>query len=67
MTKHRFSKELLETDKSVPIHIKNLQFLATEMFGVYRNMFTSIMRQMFQLMNNDVEKMKFVRSVFCSS
>ena len=25
-------KELLETDKSVPIHIKNLQGLATEIF-----------------------------------
>ena len=29
-------KELLETDKSVPMHIKNLQVLATEMFKVYR-------------------------------
>ena len=30
-------KELLETDKSVPIHIRNLQILATEVFEVYRN------------------------------
>ena len=28
-------KELSETDKSVPIHIKNLQVLATERFKVY--------------------------------
>ena len=32
MTKSHFSKELLETDKSVPIHINNLQALTTEMF-----------------------------------
>ena len=38
-------KELLETDKSIPIHIKNLQVLATEMFKVYRNISPPIMRQ----------------------
>ena len=35
--KKLFFKELFETDKSVPIPIKNLQVLATEMFKVYRN------------------------------
>ena len=30
-------QELLEIDKSVLIHIKNLQVQATEMFKVYRN------------------------------
>ena len=46
-------KELLETDKSVPIHIKNLQVLATEMFKAYRNISPPIVRQLFQLRNND--------------
>ena len=32
MTRSHLSKELLEADKSVPIHIKNLQALTTEMF-----------------------------------
>ena len=35
--KKSFFKELIESDKSVPIRIKNLQVLATEMFKVYRN------------------------------
>ena len=30
-------KESLETDKSISIHIKNLQILATEIFKVYRH------------------------------
>ena len=34
-------KELLET---VPIHIKNLQFLATEIFKVYRKKYISLYR-----------------------
>ena len=46
-------KELLETDKSVPIHIKNLQVLATEMSKVYRNISPSIVRELFQSRNND--------------
>ena len=46
-------KELLETDKSVPIHIKNLQILATEMYKVYRNISPPIVRQLFQSRNND--------------
>ena len=46
-------KELLETDKSVLIHIKNLQVLATEMFMVYRNIPPPILRQLFQSRNNN--------------
>ena len=46
-------KELLETDKSVPTHIKNLQVLATAMFRVYRNKYPPIVRQSFQSRYND--------------
>ena len=46
-------KELLETHKSVPVHIKNLQVLATEMFKVYRNISPLIVRQVFQSKSND--------------
>ena len=46
-------KELLETDKSVLIHIKNLQVLATEMFMVYINIPPPIVRQLFQSRNNN--------------
>ena len=67
-------KELLETDKSVPIHIKNLQVLATEMFKVYRNVSSPIVRQLFQLRNNDYNLRQFsqfdlpnVKSVFCGT
>ena len=31
-------KQLLETDKSVCIHIKNMQVLSTEMIKVYRQL-----------------------------
>ena len=67
-------KELLETDKSVPIHIKNLQVLATEMFRVYRNISTPIVRQSYQSRDNDYNLRHFsqfelpsVRSVFCGT
>ena len=52
-------KELLETDKSVPIYIKNLQVLATEMFKVYRNISPPIVRQLFQSRNNDYNLRQF--------
>ena len=65
-------KELIETDKSVPIHIKNLQVLTTEMFKVCRNISPPIVRQLFQLRNNDYNLRQFsqfnlpnVKSVFC--
>ena len=67
-------KELLETDKSVSIHIKNLQVLATEMFKVYRNIFSPIVTQLFQSRNNDYNLRQFsqfeipiVKSVFCGT
>ena len=67
-------KEILETDKSVPIYIKNLQVLATEMFKVYRNISPPIVRQLFQLRNNDYNLRQFpqfdspnVISVFCGT
>ena len=62
----------METDKSAPIYIKNLQVLATEMFKVYRNIFPPIVRQLFQPRNNDYNLRQFsqfellnVRRVFC--
>ena len=68
-------KELLETDMKlyVPIHIKNPQVLATEMFKVY-NISPSIVRQFFQSRNNDYNFWQFsqfeltnVKSVFCGT
>ena len=57
---------------SVPIHINNLQVVATEVFKVYRNIYPPIVRQLFQLRNNDYNLGQFsqfhlpnVRSVFC--
>ena len=67
-------RELFETDKSVPLHIKNLQVLATEMFKLYRNISPPIARQLFQSRNNDYNLRQFsqfelpnVRSVFCGT
>ena len=67
-------KELLETDKFVTIHNKNLQVLATETFKVYRNIFPPIVRQLFQLRNNDYNLRQFsqfelpnVKSAFCGT
>ena len=69
-----FFKELLETDKSFPIHIKNLQVLPTEMFQVYRNISPPIVGQLFQLRNNDYNLRQYsqsnlpnVRSAFCET
>ena len=56
-------QELLESDKSVPIHIKNLQVLATEMFKVYRDISPPIMRQLFQSRNNNNANHTFKMSV----
>ena len=52
-------KELLETEKFVPIHVKNLQVLATKMFKVYRNISLPIVRQLFQSRNNDYNLRQF--------
>ena len=56
-------QELLESDKFVPIHIKNLQVLATEMFKVYRDISPPIMRQLFQSRNNNNANHTFKMSV----
>ena len=65
-------KELLETDKSLQIQIKILQILAIEIFKVYRNISSAIVRQLFQSRNNDYNLRQFsqfelpnVKSVFC--
>ena len=67
-------KELLETDKSLQIQIKILQILAIEIFKVYRNISSAIVRQLFQSRNNDYNLRQFsqfelpnVRSVFCGT
>ena len=67
-------KELLEADKSVPIHIKNLQVLATEMYKIYINISRPIVRQLFQLRNNDYNWRQFsqtdlpnLKIVFCGT
>ena len=45
-----------------PIHIKNLQVLATEMFKVYTNVSPPIVRQLFQLIrNNDYNLRQFLQ------
>ena len=44
-------KELLETDGPVPIHSRNLQILATEMFKVYNNIAPPIFTEIFNKRN----------------
>ena len=44
-------KELLERDGSVPIHNRNLQILATEMFKVYNNIAPPIITEIFNKRN----------------
>ena len=41
-------EELLEQDKSVSIHTRNLQILATEMFKVYRSISPPIFSELFR-------------------
>ena len=47
--KHTSFKELLEKDKSVSIHQKNLQVLAMEMFKTYREISPEIMQDIFSI------------------
>ena len=42
------SEELLEQDKSVSIHTRNLQILAAEMFKVYRSMSAPVFSELFR-------------------
>ena len=44
-------KELLERDGFVPIHNRNLQILATEMFKVYNNIAPPIVSEIFNKRN----------------
>ena len=57
-------KELLETDKSVLIHIKDLQVLATEIFKVYRNLSHSVVKQLWQLRNNNYNYVSFYDLIY---
>ena len=41
-------EELLEQDKSVRVHTRNLQMLATEMFKVYRSISPPIFSELFR-------------------
>ena len=41
-------EELLDQDKSISIHTKNMQMLATEMFKVYRGMSPPIISELFR-------------------
>ena len=45
--KTSFLEELLEQDKIVSIHTRNLQMLATEMFKVYQSMLPLIFSELF--------------------
>ena len=67
-------KELIRIDKSVPIHIKNLQVLATKILNVYGNISPPTARQLFQLRTNEYNLRQFsqfnltnVRSIFCET
>ena len=44
-------KELLERDRSIPVHSKNLQILVTRMFKVYNNIAPPIFREIFDKRN----------------
>ena len=43
------SKDLLEKDASVTVRIRNLQVLATKMFGVYKDLLTAIVTVIFHM------------------
>ena len=67
-------EELLEQDKSVSIHTRNLQMLATEMFKVYRSMSPPIFSELFRrrdicygLQSNSNIAVSNVKSVFHGS
>ena len=48
-------KELVERDRSVPIHNTNLQILATENFKVYNNIAPPILTEIFSKRNLNYE------------
>ena len=67
-------EQLLEKDNSFPIHSRNLQKLATEMFKVKNNMSPSFMRSIFpateniyNLRNNPKFRTENIRTTLCGS
>ena len=52
-------KELLETDKPVPMNMKNLQVLAKEMFNIFRNRSPPKVRQLLHFRNNNDNLQQF--------
>ena len=65
-------EELLEQDKSVLIHTRNLQILVTEMFKTYRSMLPPIFTELFRrrdynLRSNSTFAVLNVKSVFHES
>ena len=46
-------QDLLQKDKSVPIHMKNLQYLATEIYKVKNCFSPEIMKQVFIFQENE--------------
>ena len=65
-------EELLEQEKSVLIHTRNLQMLVTEMFKVYRSMvppisIESFRRRNYKLRSNSTFAVLNVKSVFHES
>ena len=47
-------EKLLEQDKSVTKHTRNLQILATKMFKVYQNISPSIFREVLEIFHRSV-------------
>ena len=46
-------QELLQKDKSVSVHMKNLQYLATEIFNVKSGLSPIIMNKVFKFIDNE--------------
>ena len=50
--KHSTFHELLEKDRSVSIHTRNLQFLVTEMYNLVKGISLTIMQEIFRFENS---------------
>ena len=53
---------LLEKDKSVAIHTRNLQYLATEMFNVKIGILSAIMVEIFEFRDNATHSRRVANS-----
>lgn len=53
---------LLEKDKSVAIHTRNLQYLASEMFNVKIGMLSAIMVEIFEFCDNATHSRRVANS-----